>query len=359
MAQLGLSPLGITGARIYMPSPSFENKTPYEFLPLVLVDEGGKPLLVAVIKATYNILPGAGKVRLADKQVPINLAGEYWGEPEKSSYKYEPELAFFKPSTDIVLIGHAYALKANITEVDVSLRVGPIEKIVRVVGDRYWIKRFGITFKTKPKPFERIPLIYERAFGGSDCSHPNPEKHSFEPRNPVGTGFRNKRGKFEQGIRLPNLENPRRPLKGYGDMPPPTGFGFISPHWQPRATLAGTYDEVWMKQRMPLLPADFDRKFFNAAPPDQIAPGFLKGNEPVVILNTSRTGRISFSLPGVPSPSCRVDLRGLDDHNLQTQLDTVIINTDEDLLFLIWRANLILQDGLQDVVSIEIQADGA
>ena len=88
---------------------------------------------------------------------------------------------------------------------------------------------------------------------------------------------------------------------------------------------------------MPLLPSDFDRRFFNAAPPDQIAPGFLKGDEPVVILNASPSGRISFSLPGVPPPQCRVELQGRRDQHLQTQLDTVIINTDENLLFLIWR----------------------
>ena len=139
--------------------------------------------------------------------MPVNVRGEYWGDPEMSSYKYEPETAFIKPATDIVLIGHAYAPKPRVTEVDVSLRVGPMEKVVRVVGDRYWVKRFGMTFKTKPEPFERMPLIYERAFGGWDRSHPNPEKHSFEPRNPVGTGFRAKRGKFEEGIRLPNLED--------------------------------------------------------------------------------------------------------------------------------------------------------
>jgi hypothetical protein len=204
-----------------------------------------------------------------------------------------------------------------------------------------------------------MPLIYERAFGGWDRSHPDAEKHSFELRNPVGTGFRAKKGKFEKRIRLPNLEDPRRPLKRYRDKPPPAGFGFISPHWQPRASLAGTYDEAWTKERMPLLPGDFDRRFFNAAPSDQTAPGFLKGDEPVVILNASPSGRISFSLPGVLPPQCRVELQGRPDQHLPTQLDTVIINTDENLLFLIWRANLILRSGPQDVVSIEVWTEGA
>jgi hypothetical protein len=336
-----------------MTHPAIENNTPFVFEPLFLADEAGRPLVVVIVKATYCIQAGM-QLSLADNQVPVNVGGEHWGDPEKSSYKYEPETAFIKPATDIILIGHAHPPKPRVTEIDVSLSVGPIKKVVRVVGDRYWVKRFGLISKTKPAPFACMPLIYERAFGGWDRSHPNPDRHSFEPRNPVGTGFRAKRGQFEEGIRLPNLEDPRRPLKRYRDEPPPVGFGFISPHWQPRAALAGTYDEAWTKQRMPLLPTDFDRKFFNAAPQDQIAPGCLKGDESVVVLNASPSGRISFNLPGVPPPQCRVELQGGPDQHLQTQLDTVIINTDENLLFLIWRTNLVLRSGPQDIVSIEI-----
>ena len=340
-----------------MTHPASENKTPFAFEPLFLADEEGRPLFVPIVKATYLIQEWT-RLSLADEQVPVNVGGEYWGDPEKSSYKYEPETAFVKPATDIVLIGHAYAPKPGVTKVDVNLRVGPMQKVVRVVGDRYWVKRLGMTSMTKPEPFERIPLIYERAFGGWDRSHPNPEKHTFEPRNPVGTGFRGKKGKFEQGIRLPNLENPRHPVKSLNNRPPPAGFGFTSPHWQPRASFAGTYDKAWMKQRMPLLPTDFDRRFFNAAPPDQVAPGFLKADVPVEVINASPGGRVSFNLPGVPPPQCRVELRGRKDHRLETRLDTVIINTDENLLFLIWRTNLVLRSGPQDVVSIEARADG-
>jgi len=340
-----------------MGHPAIENKTPFAFEPLFLADEEGRPLFVSIVKATYHIDKGT-RLSLAEEQIPVNTSGEHWGDPEKSSYKYEPETAFIKPATDIVLIGHAYAPKPGVTKVDVSLRVGPMQKVVRVVGDRYWVKSFGITSMTRPRPFKRIPLIYERAFGGWDRSHPDPDKHTFEPRNPVGTGFRGKRGKFEEEIRLPNLEDPRHPLKGFRDRPPPAGFGFTSPHWQPRAAFAGTYDKVWTKQRMPLLPTDFDRRFFNAAPPDQVAPGFLKADVAVEVINVSPNGKISFNLPGIPPPQCRVQVRGLKDHQLKTRLDTVIINTDENLLFLIWRTNLVLRSGPQDVVSIEVRAEG-
>lgn len=320
------------------------------------MDENGCELLIPVIKATYCIEPG-DHLALAEEQIAVNPVGECWGKPEESSYKYEPEVAFIKLSTDVILIGSAYAQNAGSTQVDVGLYVGPLKKTVRVIGDRFWVKTLGMAFVSPAEPFESIPLIYERAFGGWDRSNSDPKKHSFEPRNPVGTGFRGKHGKFEEGLRLPNLEDPRRPIMSYDDSPPPAGFGFTSPNWQPRSNFAGTYDDAWMKERMPLLAKDFDRRFFNAASLGLVAPGYLNGDESVVVENASPEGRISFSLPGVPAPQCRVELKGRKDETLETRLDTVVINTDEKLLFLIWRAHLLLRSGPHDVVSIEVQTE--
>jgi len=331
-----------------------ENRTSLALAQLFLTNEDGRPLLVPILKATY-LIGTDGQLTLAEKQIPINPAGQPYGKPGESSYKYEPEFAFMKPATDIVLLGSAYPQRARDTEVNVSLYVGPVQKTVRVVGNRYWVKTMGMAFTSPPESFESIPLIYENAFGGWDRSNPDEQKHSFEPRNPVGTGFRGKHGKFEEGIRLPNLEDPQVPIQNYGDTPPPAGFGFTSPNWQPRAKLGGTYDDAWMKDRMPLLPKDFDRRFFNAASDGLVAPGYLEGNEAVAIENVSPDGTISFNLPGVPPPTCRVELKGGQDVTLETKLDTVVINTDEKLLFLVWRAYTPLRTGPHDVVTIEVR----
>jgi hypothetical protein len=340
-----------------VPHPEISNKTPFAFETAFAAAEDGTPLFVPIVEAAYVLQPD-DSLFIAEKQVPVSVAGEAWGEPGKSSYKYEPQTAFVKPSTDMVLIGHAYAHRPGETEVQVTLRAGTLEKAVRVIGDRYWVKSFGMVSMSSPEPFEKIPLIYERAFGGRDRSHPDPKKHAFEPRNPVGTGFRSKHGKSGEVVRLPNLEDPRNPIRDYGDTPPPACFGFTSPDWQPRAKFAGTYDEAWMKDRMPLLPKDFDRRFFNAASPGLIAAGYFKGDEAVCIENASPRGTISFNLPSVPPPECRVQLVGRRDVRVQTNLDTVIINTDEDLLLLIWRGHLAVRNGPHDVVSIQIQAEG-
>jgi hypothetical protein len=340
-----------------MSQPAVHNLTPFALEPIFTLDEQCRPVLVAVVKGTYAIGTD-GQLSIAEKQIPVTVSGEHYGEPGSSSYKYEPESAIRKLTTDIVLIGHAYAPHSNATESRVSLRVGGCEKTLKVVGDRQWVRVLGMISATPPEPFERMPLVYERAFGGWDRTDVDPARHTFEPRNPVGAGFVARGRNFEEGLPLPNLEDPRHPIRGYGDTPPPAGFGFLAPDWQPRAAYAGTYDDVWRQSRMPLLPLDFDPRFFNAASPGLVAEGFLRGDERVLIEGASPSRRLLFQLPAVPPPVVRVGLVGHNWQFLSTQLDTVIINTDENLLFLLWRTSLSLRSGPDDVVSIKAQPKG-
>ncbi|WP_275425016.1 DUF2169 domain-containing protein [Archangium violaceum] len=80
-------------------------------------------------------------------------------------------------------------------------------------------------------------MVWERAFGG--CDRTDSGRPSFEERNPVGTGFRASARHFEEGLRLPNLENPEQPLREFGQKVVPVGFGFTSPERPPRAAYSG------------------------------------------------------------------------------------------------------------------------
>ena len=126
-----------------------ENLTPFAFEASIAADEDGCPLVVPVLKATYAIQRD-GTVAVADKQAPVNFTGQLYGKPGISSYKYEPECAFMKPATDVVLIGAAHAPTAGATEAYVTLRAGSLEKTVRVVGDRFWFRSLGMIAATAP-----------------------------------------------------------------------------------------------------------------------------------------------------------------------------------------------------------------
>ncbi|HEY5809803.1 MAG TPA: DUF2169 domain-containing protein, partial [Povalibacter sp.] len=259
-------------------------------------------------------------------------------------------------ATDVVMLGHACATAPNTTQMRVGIRIGPMTKLVRVVGDRFLARRSGATSVSDPRPFERIPLVYERAFGGWDRRGDDAAQHRCEPRNPVGMGFRTPAISSDDQVALPNIEYEDQLLRAYGDTPAPAGFGFMAPNWAPRSAYGGTYDAAWDSQRKPLLPADFDRRFFNAASPGLIAPGYLRGDESVVVIGASPHGRVGFDLPAIAPPECVVELRGRRRIPLQTMLDTVIVDMDQLHLSLLWRVHVPVRNGPHDVLSVEVRA---
>jgi hypothetical protein len=214
---------------------------------------------------------------------------------------------------------------------------------VRVVGDRTW--RGAVGGATPPAPFVSMPLCYERAFGGRDQDSAGARSArvegavGVEERNPVGVGFRAaRRLRWGAGVRLPNLEDPVCPWRALGDRPPPAGFGFLAPSWQPRRGYAGTYDEAWAATRAPFLPRDFDPRFANAASAGLTFEEGLRGGEPIALDGVSRTGTVRSVVPAL-WPRVEVVVAGKREAP-PVQLETVLIEPDEQRMSLTWRAAL-------------------
>lgn len=336
-----------------MAHPELNNRSSFACELLFATNEEATCVCVPVVQASFALAVG-GDLQLLEKQPPIDMAGAWWGDPATSSMKLEPQIAFFKPATDIVLIGHAYPANRERTEGLAGIRVGDTQKLARVFGKRRFTKRFGSVRLSDPEPFERVALIYENALGGWDRRDPDSGMHTFEPRNPVGMGYRDLRLPFDEEWLAPHIEDPARSYVGNGDRPPPAGFGFVAPNWQPRARFAGTYDKAWRDTRKPQLPQDFDRRFFNAASPGLIAPGHLKGDEPVTIVGASPEGRVDFHLPGVPAPSVRLRLKSRDAVELTTALDTLVVDMDARTVTITWRSHRPIPRGVHDIVALEL-----
>lgn len=336
-----------------MPHPKTNNCTPWLLEAVHLMDpESGGPVCVLLMQSTFAI--EGNLLRWMEPQPPIEIGGRWRGDPTDSSLVLEPQVAIRKPGTDVVLLGHACAPHVAATEVDVGLRLGPLRQLARVFGERRLIPAFGGAKVSRPEPFERIPLTYERAFGGWDRRHPDAGRHTCERRNPVGVGYHDVALALTQDCSVPNIENPARLYKGFGDHPTPVGFGFVGPHWMPRASHAGTFDAAWEATRKPLLPKDFDARFFNAAAPGLTAPSHLRGDEPVAVVGTSAAA-LSFHLPGLPPPVAHVELRKRNRAVCEAELDTVVVDTDQQQVTLLWRSHLLLPEGPHDIVSIEIE----
>jgi hypothetical protein len=336
-----------------MAHAALENATPFAFEAFYLMDEDGRPLCVPMIKATYALVGRPRRLVLADEQAPIST-GRRYGDAPDASFLIEPECAtFVKLATDVAVIGHAIAPAPGTTEMTVRVKVGPLEKHVAVKGDRVWERAGGGARASAPLPFERIPLVYERALGGWDRG--DPERPQLEARNPAGVGFRALGAPFYEGP-LPNLEDPSQPLERYGQSPSPAPacFGFVSPGWAPRTSLAGTLDDAWQQTRMPLVPADFDRRYFNAASPGLVADGYFSGREEVILEGMAEEP-LSFALPAPRPPTCRLGIRRRPDADVAMRLDTVVIDADALRVYLLWRGHHALPDSAHDVRWLSIR----
>ncbi|XXT25194.1 DUF2169 domain-containing protein [Sorangium sp. So ce429] len=310
------------------------NRTPYAVERCFVRDRHGAEVWVVAVKGTFAIRPD-GTVEPAAEQAPVHAIPEYWGEPGQSSLRYEADLTPPKPGTDVLLHGHAYAPGDRpVPQIDVSLEIGPLRKTLRVTGDRAW--RSGLTGVTPsaPQPFLRMPIRYERAFGGVDRSTESPE---FERRNPVGVGLTAAAGR-PLGQPLPNIEDPRAAIASPSERPPPAGFGPIPAGWSPRIELAGTYDARWDAERRPLPPVDMDERHHQCAPPDQQVPGHLREGTAVTLTHLSAGGYLRFTLPAV-RPVFRTSVgRSVVRH--QARLHTVIIEPDDSRVLLVWHTAL-------------------
>jgi hypothetical protein len=329
------------------------NASPFPATLIPGLDKDGVDNLSVLVKATYKLVPGKAP-EIAPEQVPPVMADVHHGDdPATSSVKYQSDACPTKPGTDVVVVGKAYARAGRVPQLDASLEVGPIRKTVRVFGDRAWARAMGWV-QSKPLPFEEMPLLYERAFGGWDRSNPDPARHGGDDRNPVGMGFAaaNRRERLE-GLRLPNLEDARQLIADWNTRPPVAGFGFIGAGWLPRRTLAGTYDASWEEKRAPLLPDDFAPRFFNGAPADQVVAPHLRGGEPVRLRGVSRAGDLAFTLPKLAFEivlSIRRDIV-----TTAPVLDTVLIEPDDARLVLSYRVTVPCPRKLAHVEAISVK----
>jgi hypothetical protein len=311
-----------------------ENRTPFAAERVWIRDRTGAEVWVVAVKCTFDIAPD-GATAVAEDQPAVVRAPEYNGEPGHSSLRFESDLVLTKTTTDVIVVGHAYAPRGRpVAQMDVGFRVGPVLKIVDIFGDRTW----GAVGTSSPQPFLKMPLVYERAFGGVDQKSEHPER-DWESRNPVGTGFAVSRANL-RGVPAPNFEYPHERIESWKDRPRPAGFGPIAPHWQPRAKFAGTYDDAWMKERQPLLPADFDDRFFQCAPEDQQSPSFLRGGEPVVLYRLTPAGDLRFSLPRIFLGFTTHFSDGSTAIHKERRLHTVIIDGDVPRVSLVWHTAL-------------------
>ncbi len=273
--------------------------------------EPQRPSVVLVAKATFSLVDG-GLAALRGKAEP--LSGDEPTEPG-GSLRRASDFAPYKPRVDVTLVGHAYA-KQGATSSHVTFAFGRLHRRLAVVGDRSW--QSGVP--TSPAPFERMPLVWERAFGGAATT-----------TNPVGRGA--------VGGLLPNLEDPDHLVRSPRETPAPVCFAPVSREWAGRQGRLGTYDAAWRRERWPYFPEDFDWGSMNAAPPEQQLEA-VRGDEAFELHGVHPTlAAVRGNLPGLVARLFALETRdtGATLREFPARLDTVSFDADAMTVSLVWR----------------------
>jgi hypothetical protein len=346
-------------------------------------DPGGANILAVLVKATYVLLAD-GRVLESREQLPLTDALVRDPDDERLLAD-DTDLYPHKLATDVVLKGHAYAASPRPT-FDVALRVSTASKLIHVVGDRRCtLSRAGRIVFSAPEPVTKVPLRYDRAYGGEDAAatakHGNPYdelarflgpelanlKPSYwsYPRNPAGRGFlvEGTAEAVEQLV-LPNLEDPLDPLRPdrlvcgqlghWPGMPLPQALGWVDVGWFPRLAYFGFVPEHEPPER-PIAevargyaPADilqskpivekFDFRCANGAALGLQLP-YLVGGEEIELANLHpEAARVLFRLPK-QRPQIWTDGRNGKLNETKPVIHSVIIEPDEARFSIVWRGS--------------------
>jgi hypothetical protein len=252
----------------------------------------GRDVVIAVVKASFKVRPD-GRAVQADEPAPIRTNDVmHFPFAKESSVRYPSDICVEKRGSDVVILGHAIARKKT-RAMDVAVKVRDRSVLLSVHGDRiYYRGIMGVTIGPSA-PFERKPIVYERAYGGTSADF-----SLIERRNPVGRGIaKSLRDLIDTPA--PQIEDPAHPITSPRARPAPAGLGALGSHWLPRAGYAGTFDAAWIKARMPLMPLDFDVRHNNVAHPSLQFEEPLAAGERIAILGMHEDGLFQVALPEV------------------------------------------------------------
>jgi len=313
----------------------------------------GRESLVVVAKGTFNLPLDGSEPVLAENQQPLLMADTFYGEPGLSAPRQEMDFAPVKPFCDVVVLGKAYAPGGRpATQVTAGIRVGRVSKAISVVGPRQWQSGMLGVSASVAQPFTEQDISYAQAFGGSHPMEDDPELRHCYLDNPVGCGWYPSAIPTAEivGMPLPATEELGKPIDSPSGDYKPMALGPIGRSWPSRAGFAGTYDEAWLADCFPFLPADFDTRYYQAAPPDQ-QTDYLRGGEDVLLLNLTRQERAGFKVPRIEVP-VTVFLSDGEHETLHAVIDTLLINTDAGTVEVTWRISRPLKRNMFEIALI-------
>ena len=313
----------------------------------------------------------------------------------------------WKPLTDLIVRGHAYPPSER-PRFTASVSVGPTTKELSIVGDRRCAtSTTGTLLFSEPAPFEKMPLGYDRAYGGVDrvtearygnpyaallpYMSPNLQKSRHSPyrypRNGVGKGYLVEESpEALDALSLPNIEDPSDRLsptrlaagscRRWPHMPLPWGTDWLSLGCFPRiAYLGGTTDHEPLDGDFPevrrgFMPPGYPRQgtlaeVWNGRARNAGSHGLQLGPlSPEAIATTefrrvnldAKKKTLTFHLP-LGAPEISIDGRNGKLLATKPVLHHVVIEPDQDRVSVLWRGSgpTLRRHPLEELLAMPLQ----
>ena len=280
-----------------------DNRTPFAAELFRQYNLDGRLNGVVATRGTFDLVPDAVMV-LSPQQAPFQWADAYADNPHQSPLVRPSDFVPYKPGTDITFLGSSYAPKGLAATWMCGIRVqGHQERLLRIHGPRSWQPQFTPARRTligpmakpqfegwkltKAEPVASVEVSWRHAFGGlrpprSEQATPA-EPHPF---NALGPGLVDPHhSPRDCPLPAPQIEAFNEPILDWRQDYEPQGFEPVPPWWRFRQRHVGTIDENWTRERHPILPADFDYSFYQAAHPSLVFEPWLEGNELIELTN--------------------------------------------------------------------------
>jgi hypothetical protein len=236
-----------------------------------------------------------------------------------------PDDCFVRGGIDLLVLGSARAPGGRPRPlVEVRVALGRFVTGVDVYGERVWAAGLGREpTATAPVPFVERPLTLAHAYGGK--GEWDGLEVPYVP-NPDGKGYYRE---VKDAIHrpLPNLEDPRRPIRSWKDSPDPVGTGLCPRAFGPRIQRSVDVDARGRLTRI-------KPTFFNDAFPDFIAPRIEPGDR-FSASGVHVAGPIEFTVPAPPLMA-RIAI-GTTDVQRRLEVDQIALLPDEGRVFITYR----------------------
>lgn len=315
-----------------------DNHTPWQATVLPGWSYKGHRQQTLIVKAGYRF-EREGQLTPLDTSRELVSVDEYLGDPESSSVTRAAEMVPFKAGFEILVQGRVEPKpNTRMQRLGLSLvRDGQPwwSKNLALFGPRVWQSHLltGL-FPSEPAPLEPTEIGWELAFGGI-----SEDGDARFDENPAGVGWAKRQGRKAKGQAVPQID--REPfISSAGKHYSPAGYSPVAIHWGERAKAFETLDDGKAQEGDSPYTQATPKNLFNCAPKDQQLPSPPKPGD-CLRLNGWYPDHPSVDL-ALPIPAIRCVLLGSGKavKVLQPQWDTLLVNTTDQEVHLIFRLSL-------------------